>query len=910
MKTGASDTFYRGVAIYTLLNKSIRKALYGIMTVGLALSTMGAGSPTAARHSLSERLEPGLTEAPFGRSDQLPTVPAGCLKQIVQITLASEQVGFCAPTDLPFSAVEDSTSDASVNYAGLSQMDGYGIVNIKATAIGNTPGTGRPVYAGDGAAAYRQAVWDLETPKTDRSVSDGPSGVFWNETVQGIQEDLSLSFSIGNVQVRSIEWYVVHNNRLWSFIITWDTMMQNASEWEAASRNVSVQKAADENPADTAINLGTAFLAPDLTPEAVPSSGPVDVGAPAWWSPNERDSCNDNNFFSTGVHSAPLGANWHGVYACGPKNSYHLVHFFTGAWGEYEFQCVELIMRFLFLEWGIAPFEGNGNTIKDHLPGSMVFYANNGTHGMVPGDIITEDGSTPGSSGHAMIITGVAVDVTGSGLITIMEQNASSSGGRTLSVTNWVVSPDAWTWGSPIQGWLHVKGNQDDGNADATFTPGTGANGRVNAIAIKPNGKILIAGEFTSFNGASRNKVARLNSDGSLDVYNPSPGLAMADASTPIVYALAGYTNGTENWKSLIGGHFNRYNDAPIASIARLKNDGSLDTTFTPASQINADVNNIVIVNPSDANSKIMVSAAGLLFRLNSNGSLASTATTDGIIYDIAIQSDGYILIGGTFSKVNGINRAGIARLDIYGNLDEGFNPSGTGASAVNTISLDPDGRVLIGGTFTTYNDTPRNKVARLNSNGTLDTTFNPGTGFSGISDYVQTILAQTDGRILVGGKFSTYNGDTLNNFGRLNYDGSRDTTFFANMDGPVQALALQPPDGKIVVIGDFTNRVARMFNHVESCYTLTTLVTPVSGGSVSVDTAPNCLGSKYLSGTQVQLTVNLNMGFWLVNWSGDVSGTANPLSFTMDADKTANANLTASPGASGLKIFLPLVGS
>lgn len=837
--------------------------------------------------------------------------PGGCLTQTVRITLASEQVSFCAPTSLSFIVVEDSTSDDSVNYAGLSQLTGYGIVNIKATAFGNTPGTGRPVYAGDGAAAYRQAVWDLENPKTDRSVSDGPFGVFWNETVQGIQENFSLSRSTGNMKVRTVEWYVVHNKRLWSFIIAWDTEMQNAREWDAASRNVSLQKVTDGNPADTAINLGAEFLAPGSAPGAGPSNAPIDVGAPAWWSPSEEDSCNDNNFFAaTGGHSAPLGANWHGVYACGPKNSYHPVHFFTSAWGQYEFQCVELVMRFLFLQWGIAPFEGNGNTIKDHLPASMVFYGNDGTHGMVPGDIITEDGSTPGSSGHAMIITGVALDVTGSGLVTIMEQNASSSGGRTLSVTNWVVSPDAWTWGSPIQGWLHVKGNQDDGNPDATFTPGTGANGRVNAIAIKPNGKILIGGEFTSFNGASRNKVTRLNSDGSLDVYNPSPGVAMADGSTPIVNALAGYTNGIENWKSLIGGHFDRYNGASIAYIARLNSDGSLDTTFTPASQINADITKIIIVNPGDMNSKILVSGGGLLFRLNNNGSLVYSASTDGVIYDITVQPNGYILLGGTFSKVNGTNRAGIARLKTDGTLDVGFNPSGTGASAVNTISLDPDGRVLIGGTFTTYNDTPRNKVARLNSNGTLDTTFNPGTGFSGVSDYVQTILAQTDGRILVGGKFSTYNGDTLNNFGRLNYDGSRDTTFFANMDGPVLALALQPPDGKIVVIGDFTNRVARLFNHIESCYMLTTLVTPVSGGSVSVDTAPNCPGSKYLSGTQVQLTVNLNTDFWLVNWSGDVSGTANPLSITMDADKTATANLTASPGTSSLKIFLPLVGS
>ncbi len=866
---GPSGTFWKGITIFALLKKYVRITLVGLVTLGLVLSTIGAVNPSAP-------------------------LPGACLTQSVRISLAGEQVSFCAPSSLPFTIVEDSTSDASVNYAGLAQLDGYGILNIKATAPGNAPGIGRPVYTSDDVVAYRQAVRNVETAKTDRIVSNGPSGVFWDETIPGIQVDLTLSTSGGDLKVRSIEWYLVHDNRLWSFIITWDTEMQNAGEWEAASRNILVQKPETENLADTAINLGTTFLASQSAGEISIMGAPVDVGAPSWWN----GKCDDTNYYAhttPHTHSTVL-AKWHKVSACGPVGGPdYAVQFFPGAWGEYEFECVELVMRFLYLEWGIAPWAGNANQIaySSSLPGSIVFYHNDGSHEIVPGDIITENASPQNSVGHTAVVTGIALDGTGTGTINILEQNASSSGQRSLNVQNWQVQPDAWIWGQTVQGWLHVKGNQDDGNTDPLFTPGTGADGRVNAITIKPSGKILIAGNFSNYNGTSANRFARLNADGTLDTNFHPVGVAMT-GDTPHVYALALYSDG----RILIGGHFDSYNGIACKYIARLNSDGSLDTTFTPPSDINSDVYKIVIVNPADTTSKILVGGAGFLFRLKKGGLLDFSATTNNSVRDIAVNSlDGKIFIGGDFSKVKGINRAGVARLNNDGSLDLSFDPgTGTGANAVASISLDPDGRLVIGGNFTTYNGAFRNKIARLNTNGSLDATFNPGTGISGSSEYVQTVLAQTDGRILVGGNFSSYNGETLNNIGRLNYDGSRDTTFAGSLDGLVQTLILQP-DGKMLLGGNFTHRVARLLNHIKSCYTLTALVSPADKGSLTVDTPPNCPGNKYLSGTALQLTVVLNPDYWLVNWSGDASGTANPLGLTMNKDMAVTANLMASPG-------------
>ena len=443
--------------IYAKFNHHTRKALHGIVVLGLIFSTIGAGSQPI---TLAPEAETGTTPD-ASTTGPVSDSPNQCLTEVIRITLASEQIYFCTPISQPYNVIEDNISDPYVSYAQLNQVNGYGIVNIKSVTPGYTPGIGRPVYDLGGVGEYRRAVWTIESLKTDRVVSNGSTGVFWNETVPGIQIDTSLPTSLGNMKVRSIEWYVEHNSRLWSFIITWDTEIKNSNEWNESSKKYSIQKPEGVKLADTAINLGTAFLVSKVASGNPDLGVPIDVGTPSWWS----GVCDDDNYFeATGVHSIPLGASWHGVPACGPvtyRPPYpsRLVRFFPGAWGEFEFECVELVMRFLYQEWGIKPWIGNGNTIKNSPPDSIEFYINNGTHAFVPGDIITEDGITQSSSGHAMIITGVDLDGNGTGTISIMEQNTSSNGSRLLNVNKWKIDPDGLIWGQAIQGWLHTKDN-------------------------------------------------------------------------------------------------------------------------------------------------------------------------------------------------------------------------------------------------------------------------------------------------------------------------------------------------------------------------------------------------------------------------------------------------------------------
>jgi uncharacterized delta-60 repeat protein len=171
------------------------------------------------------------------------------------------------------------------------------------------------------------------------------------------------------------------------------------------------------------------------------------------------------------------------------------------------------------------------------------------------------------------------------------------------------------------------------------------------------------------------------------------------------------------------------------------------------------------------------------------------------------VQADGKILIGGNFTSINGTSRNSIARLNADGTLDASFLASGAGANGpVFTLAVQSDGKILIGGDFTSFNGTARNCFARLNSDSTLDTTF-LATG-NGASDQVFALALQSDGKVLIGGFFTTVNSTARNRIARLNTDGTLDTSFLATAAGAnysVRAIAVQP-DGKIVIGGEFGN--------------------------------------------------------------------------------------------------------
>lgn len=176
----------------------------------------------------------------------------------------------------------------------------------------------------------------------------------------------------------------------------------------------------------------------------------------------------------------------------------------------------------------------------------------------------------------------------------------------------------------------------------------------------------------------------------------------------------------------------------------------------------------------------------------------------NGPVHAIAVQSDGKIVIGGEFTSVGGITRSNIARLNVDGTLDTAFDP-GTAVEClgcyqvVSALAIQADGRILVGGRFTVLGGIACTNIGRLNTNGTIDPSFVAGTDGD-----VLELAALSDGKILVAGAFFTLNGPTRAGIGRLNSNGSLDTNFNAGANETVNSLAVQP-DGRIVVGGDFT---------------------------------------------------------------------------------------------------------
>ena len=293
----------------------------------------------------------------------------------------------------------------------------------------------------------------------------------------------------------------------------------------------------------------------------------------------------------------------------------------------------------------------------------------------------------------------------------------------------------------------------------------TGYNRKVYCVAVQNDGKILVGGIFSSFNGISRNSIARLNTDGTLDT--------TFDAQTNpngTIYSLTVQNDG----KILVGGYFTSINGTSRKSIARLNTDGTLDTTFDPGAGFN------------------------------------------GTVYSIEIQGDGKVLAGGFFSSYNGISRNNIVCLNTDGTLDAIFDSGSGFNNRVTSIALQNDGKILVGGFFTSFNGLTQNRIIRLNADGNYDNSFDTGVGFNA---NIFTIAIQSNEKIIAGGVFDSYNGTPENMLSRLHTDGTLDNSFDTGtgFDDAVFALAIQS-DNKIITGGYFTsyngigrNRIARL---------------------------------------------------------------------------------------------------
>jgi uncharacterized delta-60 repeat protein len=465
-----------------------------------------------------------------------------------------------------------------------------------------------------------------------------------------------------------------------------------------------------------------------------------------------------------------------------------------------------------------------------------------------------------------------------------------------------------------------------DGNYDATFSSGgTGVNGEVLGTDRQPDGKVLIVGNFTSYNGTPVSSIARLNADGSLDtsfnvgsgpeplyagqtdkilrdvkvlpggdiivvgdftdwcfvsnaycvlwrgVVRLKPDGTVRDAefnatnSALIMHAtslggaahnitIAGnyyyltgpYSNAGST--SLQGVPTNVYDGSEVRGLLRVKiSDNSIDTSLknpnyflaqsiTPCVGASNNLKYPVISLPNGQ--FILRSNTNRLVKCNSNGSMDTSFVTptlaSSFINEMALQPDGKIVVVGTFPSWNGDTTIRkMVRLNANGSVDTTFNTARIYPNLdIYTVGLQNDGKILLGGNFFSFNTTPsttfRTKIARLNADGSMDTGYDSSQSFNSAGYYVNDILIQPDGNALVAGKFATY------------------------VNSPYVVNSTVYPAGGIVRVEGFVS------------YTITYTAGP--GGTIFgdlVQTVP-------YNGTGTQVVAQASPGYTFTGWSDD----------------------------------------
>jgi uncharacterized delta-60 repeat protein len=164
-------------------------------------------------------------------------------------------------------------------------------------------------------------------------------------------------------------------------------------------------------------------------------------------------------------------------------------------------------------------------------------------------------------------------------------------------------------------------------------------------------------------------------------------------------------------------------------------------------------------------------------------------------VTDLAHQADGKILVSGNFTSISGQSRSVLVRLNTDGSLDSTFNHTIVGR--VEAIVPLANGQIVVGGNLSSVGGSDRGDLVRLNADGSVDAGFSPN-----VSGSVWTCIVQPDGKIVIGGTFNFVGGMNSPELARLNSDGTFDSSFNVTVDASaVRALALEP-DGDIIFGG------------------------------------------------------------------------------------------------------------
>jgi uncharacterized delta-60 repeat protein len=352
-------------------------------------------------------------------------------------------------------------------------------------------------------------------------------------------------------------------------------------------------------------------------------------------------------------------------------------------------------------------------------------------------------------------------------------------------------------------------------NADSFDPNAVGGIEGVIAMAVQSDGNIIIGGDFTNVGGMARSNLARLKINGTLDTsFDPEPNGA--------IYGLAVQADGM----ILVSGFFTALSGVTRNRIARLNSDGTLDASFNPG--VTGDVYGVLV----QGDGKIIVwgefsQLAGQplnrIGRLNSNGTLDTSfdpgSGANDSIFTVALQADGKMVVSGYhFSNLAGHACNGIGRLNADGSFDTSFNADSvfgvqndSNLNVVYNLLVQPDQRILLAGAARAWGSIFYGYLLRLKADGSLDSSFQRQS----TDDLISAMALQSDGKVLIGGRFAMLSGQSRSNIARINANGSPDNSFNPGAtDHHVQGLSVQA-DGNILVGGNFTTLAGQPRNYI-----------------------------------------------------------------------------------------------
>jgi uncharacterized delta-60 repeat protein len=304
-----------------------------------------------------------------------------------------------------------------------------------------------------------------------------------------------------------------------------------------------------------------------------------------------------------------------------------------------------------------------------------------------------------------------------------------------------------------------------DGQIDGSYNLGAGFDGPVRTIKIDGDGKALVAGYFKTFNALSRNGIARLNADGVLDeTFNPGAG-----ADNPVTDLVI-----QDDGKIIIVGDFTTYNGLNRIRIARILPSGDLDEEFDPGIGPDFTVNSVDVLS----NGNVVVGGDFKKFNLKPYAGIALLDSSGKLIEDFAVgegfngsikkvvaQPDLKIIVGGLFTAYQGQLANRIARIKSDGSTDDAFDVGAGANAAIYEIRLQADGKINVGGDFSLFNGLNKNAIVRLNTDGSVDPTINFGTGANGS---VLSIDIRSDYKMILGGGFTEFNNESKHHIAQV----------------------------------------------------------------------------------------------------------------------------------------------